>query len=88
MVELAILFPTPLRPSPPPPPTRSRPLLRGSKSAAKSGHESVNLAECTVGAMVIDNEDCKEDRSMTEVPRILGAVSGSGRVSVKENYTV
>lgn len=88
MVGLAILFPTPLRPSPPPPPTRSRPLLRGSKSAAKSGHESVNLAECTVGAIVVDKGECKEDRSMTEVPRILGAVSGSGRVSVKENYIV
>lgn len=37
-------------------------MLRGSKSAAKSGHESVNLAECTVGAIVVDKVECKEDR--------------------------
>lgn len=48
---LAILFPTPLRPSPPPPPTRRKPLFRGSKSTPNSGHDRVILAEEISGAM-------------------------------------
>lgn len=80
-----ILFPTPLRPSPPPPPTSRRPLFRGSKSAAKSGHDSVILAEWMVGAILrwtlgMDGLETRRGQfAIAKMPRILSAAR-AGRI--------
>lgn len=73
MEDRTILFPTPLRPSPPPPPTSRRLLFRGSKSAPKSGQVRVVLAECMVGAILrcsvvwgLSNT-CRDDNDRREV---------------------
>lgn len=53
---LAILFSTPLRPSPPPPPTARMPSLLGSKSTAKSGHERRKVDAVAAGGAIACSE--------------------------------
>jgi hypothetical protein len=51
MIQLTILFPTPLLPSPPPPPTNKKAGFLGSKSAPYSGYDKVIFAEGIGGAI-------------------------------------